>query len=220
MEKPSEPPQTETARLVDSFHVAWYTGELWKETSWFGLPIRKNPFDIFQYQEIISQQRPEFVIECGAFVGGSTLYFAHLLDLLGQGKVISIELAGSWDERVLRHPRVIALAGSSTAPDVLARVREEVPRGASCFVILDSDHRAPHVLAELRAYQEFCQVGNYLVAEDANINGHPVLPGWGPGPYEAVQEFLQESPHFTPDRWREKKLLMTFAPSGWLRRIS
>lgn len=207
-------------RLKEQFHTAWYSFDLWKEIAWFGLPIRKNPFDVFQYQEIISQQRPEFIIECGAYVGGSTLYFAHLLDLIGHGTVISIELANSWDSRVLAHPRVRALAGSSVDPQILSRVRQLVPAGAPCFVILDSDHRADHVLAELRAYREFVQVGNYLVVEDSNINGHPVLPGWGPGPFEAIEAFLKEEPRFTPDGWREMKLFMTFAPSGWLRRVS
>ncbi len=213
------PPQPVAAlSLLDAFHLTWYDSQLWKEIAGFGLPIRKNPFDLFQYQEIISQQRPDFVIECGSFVGGSTLYFAHLLDLVGHGKVISIELANCWDSRVLAHPRVVPLAGSSVDPQIVSRVRQLVPAGAPCFVILDSDHRAEHVLAELRAYQEFVQVGNYIVVEDTNINGHPVLPGWGPGPFEAVEAFLKESSSFTPDRWRERKLFMTFAPSGWLRR--
>lgn len=217
----AHPPQApaDVAGVTDAFHRAWYDTGAWMGIEWFGLPIRKNPFDLLQYQEIITTQRPDFVIECGAFVGGSTLYFAHLLDLLGHGRVISIELAGSWHPLVVKHPRVVALTGSSTAPETLARVRGLVPAGARCFVILDSDHRAEHVLAELRAYQGFVHAGGYLIAEDSNINGHPVLPGWGPGPWEAAQAFLAEHPHFAPDRERERKLLMTFAPSGWLRRL-
>lgn len=212
-------PSDSLEQLREHFHTAWYTCELWKEIAWFGLPIRKNPFDLFQYQEIISQQRPEFIIECGAYLGGSTLYFAHLLDLVGSGTVVSIELANCWESRVLAHPRVRALAGSSVDPQIVSRVRQLVPPGASCFVILDSDHRAEHVLAELRVYREFVQVGNYMVVEDTNINGHPVLPGWGPGPFEAVEAFLKEEAAFVPDGWRERKLFMTFAPSGWLRRV-
>ncbi len=218
--EPAQPPAAAPLSLQDAFHQTWYDCQLWKEIAWFGLPIRKNPFDLFQYQEIISQQRPEFVIECGSFVGGSTLYFAHLLDLVGRGKVISIELANCWDSRVLEHPRVVPLAGSSVDPQIVSRVRQLVPEGAPCFVILDSDHRAEHVLAELHIYREFVQVGNYMVVEDTNINGHPVLPGWGAGPFEAVEAFLKEDSRFTPDRWRERKLFMTFAPSGWLRRVS
>ena len=207
-------------RLREHFHTAWHKYEPWREIAWFGLPIHKNPFDVFQYQEIISQQRPEFVIECGAYLGGSTLYFAHLLDLVGHGTVISIDLANCWEPQVLAHPRVRALAGSSVDPQILSRVRQLVPPGASCLVVLDSDHRAEHVLAELRAYQEFVQVGNYLVVEDTNLNGHPVSTGWGPGPFEAVEAFLKEDAPFVPDRWRERKLFMTFAPSGWLRRVA
>lgn len=209
----------DVGRIADTFHRAWYDANAWAKLHWFGLPIRKNPFDVLQYQEVITEQRPNVIVECGAFVGGSTLYFAHLLDLLGHGRVVSIELAGSWDPLVTRHPRVTAITGSSVAPETIARVRSLVPAGGRVFVILDSDHRAEHVLAELRAYAPFVHVGGYLIAEDSNINGHPVLPGWGAGPWEAAQTFLRENPNFAPDREREAKLLMTFAPSGWLRRI-
>lgn len=210
----------DAARVRDEFHRFWYDGLVWTRLTWFGVPIQKNPFDLFQYQEILSSQRPEYLIECGAFEGGSALYFAHLFDLMGAGRVISIDLEGRWAPATLEHPRVVALRGSSVASEILAEVRALVPPGSGCFVILDSDHRAPHVLAELRAYREYPRVGNYLVVEDGNINGHPVLPEWGPGPYEAVQEFLREDEAYALDAERDQKMGFTFAPSGWLRRIA
>ena len=57
----------------------------------------------------------------------------------------------------------------------------------------------------------------YLVVEDTNINGHPVYEAFGPGPMEAVQDFLKERDDFEVDRSREK-FLFTFNPGGWLRR--
>ena len=207
-------------RIGDEFHRLWYDGQVWTRLTWFGVPIQKNPFDLFQYQEILHARRPDYVIECGAFEGGSALYFAHLLDLIGHGTVISVDLEGRWHRATLEHPRVVALHGSSVAPDILAEVRALVPPGASSFVILDSDHSAPHVLAELRAYQGYPQVGDYLIVEDGNINGHPVLPGWGAGPYEAVEEFLRETDAFVLDAERDSKMRFTFAPAGWLRRVA
>jgi cephalosporin hydroxylase len=210
----------EPAGMRDDFHRWWYDSAIWTRLRWFGVPVLKNPFDLFQYQEILFEQRPDYVVECGAAHGGSTLYFAHLLDLLGHGRVISVDLEGQWSDVARSHPRVTVLQGDSVAAATVAEVRRLVPPTANCFVILDSDHRLEHVLAELRAYRQFVQPGHYLVVEDGNINGHPVLPEWGPGPYEAVEVFLHEDRSFERDEARAEKLGFTFAPSGWLRRRS
>lgn len=88
----------------------------------------------------------------------------------------------------------------------------------SVMVILDSDHRKDHVLKELRAYSQYVTVDSYLIVEDTNINGHPVYPDYGPGPMEAVEESLKEDDRFAVDRTKEK-LLLTFNPGGYLRRV-
>lgn len=201
------------------FHTVWYDARQWQQLRWFGVPMAKNPFDVLEYQDVISDQRPDYIIECGALHGGSTLYFAHLCDLLGHGHVISIDVEPRWAPPVRRHPRVTTLTGSSTSEAVVAAVHDMVPAGTACFVILDSDHSKGHVLDELRAYRTFVQVGNYLVVEDSNVNGHPVRSDHGPGPWEAVEEFLAEDTNFEPDLEREAKLGFTWAPRGWLRRV-
>lgn len=86
------------------------------------------------------------------------------------------------------------------------------------MVILDSDHSKVHVLNELRIYSKLVTKGNYLIVEDTCINGHPVCQGFGPGPMEAVEEFLKENQDFVVDRTREK-FYLTFNPKGGLRRI-
>ena len=86
------------------------------------------------------------------------------------------------------------------------------------MVILDSDHRKPHVLEELRIYGRLVPKGSYVVVEDSNINGHPVFPGYGPGPMEALEEFLAENKDFAIDETMEKHL-MTFNPKGYLRKV-
>jgi cephalosporin hydroxylase len=100
---------------------------------------------------------------------------------------------------------------------IVGHVSDLVGEDDSVLVILDSDHTKDHVLAEMRAYGPLVTKGSYMIVEDTNINGHPVLPDFGPGPWEAVEEFLQGNDQFTVDRSREK-LLMTFNPMGYLRR--
>ena len=86
------------------------------------------------------------------------------------------------------------------------------------MVLLDSDHRMTHVLEELRIYSPLVTLGNYIIVEDTNINGHPVFRSFGPGPMEALEEFLRENRSFISDRSREK-FLLTHNPKGYLRRI-
>ncbi len=212
---------TEQPGMVrEAFHTLWYDSECWKQTTWFGVPIQKNPFDPLQYQEVLVEQPPDFVIECGALHGGATLYFANLLDLIGHGRVIFIDIYDNWHDAARRYPRVQTVVGDSTSVEILDILERLVPVSSTALVLLDSDRTEAHVLRQLRAFQRFVQVGNYLVVEDTNINGHPVLGTVGPEPYEAVAEFLQETKDFVVDSSREEKLHFTFAPSGWLRRVS
>jgi cephalosporin hydroxylase len=96
-------------------------------------------------------------------------------------------------------------------------IRGHAAAAGVVFVVLDSDHRREHVLAELQAYADVVTPGSYLVVEDTSVNGHPVAPEFGPGPMEAVERFLETDERFVVDRSREK-FLLTFNPGGFLRR--
>jgi cephalosporin hydroxylase len=204
--------------VVPRFHDLYYRaadwGGTWRATTWMGVPVAKCPLDLWAYQEILCQVRPELVIECGTYAGGSALFFAHLCDLLGTGQVLTIDLDG---HPIPRHPRLGQLVGPSTAPEVVAAVRRLAEGKGPVLVSLDSDHRAGHVLQELRLYGPLVTAGSYLVVEDTNVNGNPVRPDFGPGPREAVAAFLRECPDFEVDRSREK-FLLTFNPGGYLRK--
>lgn len=189
----------------------------WHDTKWLGFNILKNPLDLWNYQEIIFEQRPDVIVECGTARGGSALYFASLFDLLGSGRVVTVDIAEN-DQRPL-HERITYLKGSSVAPEIIDRVARAVQGCERVMVVLDSDHTEEHVLAELRAYSDFVTPGGFLVVEDTCINGHPVAPRFGPGPMEAVDRFLQEDERFAIDG-RDRKFLMTFNPRGYLRRVS
>jgi cephalosporin hydroxylase len=202
------------------FHRAYYYAahRTLMNSHWLGTTTVKMPLDLWSYQEIISEVRPGLVVETGTFRGGSALFLASVLDLLDTGRVMSIDLkprAGRPE-----HPRIDYLEGSSVDPEVVDRVREAA-RAADgpVLVILDSAHERDHVLAELRAYADLVTPGSYVIVEDTDLNGNPILPNWGPGPREAVEDFLAERRDFAPDRERER-FLMTMNPGGFLRRAA
>ncbi len=115
-------------------------------------------------------------------------------------------------------PRITYLLGSSVSEEIVGRVAAEAEGQAPILVILDSDHRKEHVLAELGRYAPLVTTGSYLIVEDTNLNGHPVEPDFGPGPTEAVEEFLADRSDFTVDRSKEK-LYLTFNPGGYLKKV-
>lgn len=199
------------------------TGVTWKATSWMGVPVRKLPMDLWLYQEIVADLRPDVIVECGTAFGGSALYLAHLCDLVGNGVVVTIDI-DEWDVEVPGyagrpvHDRITYVTGSSVDPDVVAGVEERLAEGATVMVILDSDHRRDHVLAELQAYAPMVSPGSFLVVEDTMLNGHPVHRDFGPGPMEAVDAFLAEDRRFAVEPLHEK-FLVSFNPRGYLRRL-
>ena len=196
----------------------FYDQGVWKRMHYRGVRILKFPSDLWNYQELISERRIEWVIETGTRHGGSALYFADLLQLNGaRGRVISIDIDKSANQ-VGSHPRIEFLIGDSGAPELAARVAASLPaERASLFMILGADHSKAHVLRELAAWLPVLRRGDYLVVEDGCVNGHPLRPDFGPGPFEAIEEFCAAHPAaFERDTAREGKFGFTFAPRGYL----
>lgn len=205
-------------RVVDDFHRRFYESrnQTWMDTHWLGARALKCPLDLWIYQEILWEIRPDIIIETGTFEGGTSLFLANICDLLSHGRVLSIDI----EELTGRphHPRIEYITGSSTSEQTYNAVRSSARKAERILVILDSDHSESHVFEEMTAYAPMVSPGSYLIIEDTNINGHPVLADFGPGPAEAVARFLKNHPEFETDRTREK-FLLTFNPSGYLRRI-
>jgi cephalosporin hydroxylase len=215
-----QPPLSfEDAETVRRFHDLYYrrwSGGIADTISlnWFGYEVLKCPLDLWIYQELLVRTRPDVVIETGTWCGGSALYIAMLLDHIGHGRVITIDVETKSGRP--EHPRISYVTGSSTDPNIIAHVQRSVG-SERAMVILDADHHAPIVYDEILAYEPLVQIGDYLIVEDTNVNGHPTYPEFGPGPMEAVEKFLSENNEFVVDE-RCERFLMTLNPRGYLRR--
>jgi cephalosporin hydroxylase len=218
--RPRTPGRKAERKIVRQFHQLYYYAKqrTWKgNTFWLKVPAAKCPLDLWIYQEIICETKPDIIIETGTAHGGSALFLSSICDLVNSGQIITIDI----EEQPGRpeHKRIKYLLGSSTAEETVEKVRSLLKADDRVMVILDSDHRADHVLRELNVYSPMVTVGSYLIVEDTNANGHPVLPLYGEGPMEAVEQFVNVQHDFVQDREREK-FFMTFNPKGYLRRIS
>jgi cephalosporin hydroxylase len=203
---------------VSEFHELYYNSRqrTWKNTYWLGQRAEKCPLDLWVYQEILFETRPDVIIETGTAEGGTALFVASICDLLDTGTVVTVDIAEVPGRPA--HPRIQYILGSSTDPATIEQVRERAHPERTGMVILDSNHSKEHVLQELHLYSAYVTPGAYLVVEDTNVNGNPIRPDFGPGPLEAVQQFLAEDGAFEVDTAREK-FFMTFNPGGYLRRV-
>ena len=198
--------------------------------SWMGRPIIQFPQDMMAMQEIVWAVRPDLIIETGIAHGGSILYYASLLELLGHGEVVGIDI--DIREHNLRaiqeHPmskRVRMIQGSSIEPEIIGKV-QDLARNRRALVVLDSNHSHHHVLAELRAYAPLVCHDGYCIVMDTLVEDMPArfFTGdrpWGVGdnPKTAVAEYLRQDDRFVVDSDLEAKLLITVAPGGYLRRV-
>lgn len=185
-------------------------------TKWLGVPIVQNVLDLWTIQETLFEVRPSLLVECGTYKGGSSLFFAHLFDLMGEGEVITVDTKRLHN---LFHPRVTYLIGSSTSDEVVAEVRKRV---AACsgpvMVILDSDHSRDYVRRELECYAPLVTPGSFCLVQDGVIDTLPVFRSSRPGPLPAIRDFVKSHAEFGVDRDRSDRFLITYHPEGWLRR--
>jgi len=212
-------PAAKQTEMMKLFHDIPVLRHLW----FHNVPVIKNPLDLWMMQQVIYEVQPEFIIETGTWRGGSALYWAHTLNGMGleNSRVLTIDiqdLTATASAHPLWKKYVTFFKDSSTAPGLVAEIARRVS-GHKTLVTLDSDHRASHVLNELRAYSPMVTRGSYLLVEDTHLDGVPTAPDFGPGPMAAMQQFLKEGggKNFEQDLSREA-LVMTFNPGGWLRR--
>lgn len=162
--------------LLNQYHALWYNANhTWPYTHFLGVGLMKCPNDLWMYQAIMSKLRPKTIIETGTYQGGSALWFAYLMDMLGieDGRVFTVDFEDHRQDPQVLHPRITYLAGNSVDPKLVEAIRGQIADGP-VLVCLDSDHSAKHVREELELYAPLCKVGDWLVVEDTNI-------GWSDG---------------------------------------
>jgi len=204
-------------RGLRKWMIRYHEKLLFDKVTWMGTIARKMVLDAWVYQQILYEVRPDFVIEIGNAEGGSTMFLAHMLDLLGHGKVLAVDIDHSIFQ--VDHPRICKITGDSLAPETLKRVSGIVAGGCG-LVIHDGDHSRDHVLGDLRAYSQFVPVGSYFIVEDTVIDLFRAGDGLGnvDGPMGAVEQFVREDSRFQVDAGREY-FLITFNPRGYLKRV-
>ena len=205
--------------------------------NWLGRPVIQYPQDMMAMQEIIWRIQPDLIIETGIAHGGSLIFSASMLELnaacggnaTAEVCGVDIDIRAHNRSAIETHPlsrRVTMIEGSSIANDVVAQIKAKAFGKARVLVCLDSNHTHDHVLAELQLYAPLVSIGSYCVVFDTIIEDLPsdAFPdrSWGRGrnPKTAVHEYLATHPEFEIDAAMDAKLLISVAPSGYLRRVS
>ena len=196
--------------------------------TWLGRPIIQYPQDILIVQELIWKIKPDLVIETGIARGGSLIFTASILELIGKGNVIGIDvdIRKHNREEIEKHPmfkRIKMIEGSSIDKKIVKKIFKLAERKKKILVLLDSSHTHSHVLEELKSYSPLVNKGSYVVVfdtvlEDMPKNSFPNRP-WdkGDNPKTAVKEFVKKSNRFKIDVDMERKLMITSNPSGFLK---
>jgi cephalosporin hydroxylase len=204
--------------------------------SWMGRPIIQYPQDIVGMQEIIWAVQPDLIVETGIAHGGSLIFSASMLELNAacggpdDALVIGVDIDIRSHNRLAieAHPmskRITMIEGSSIAPDTVEKVRALAAGRRKILVCLDSNHTHDHVLSELEFYAPMTSVGSYCIVFDTVVEDVPAEMSadrpWGPGnnPKTAAREYLRSHDEFEIDRRMDRKLLISVAPNGYLRRI-
>ena len=209
--------------------------------SWLLRPIIQYPQDIVAFQEVVSQVKPDLILETGIAHGGSLVFSASLLCLLdvmdgldprkSPRKVVGVDIdirphnRKALDEHPLRF-KMELIEGSSIDPSIIHQARSHADGYERVLVSLDSNHTHEHVLAELNVYADLVSIGSYCIVfdtviEDLPAGSFPDRP-WDAGnnPKTAVHEWLKAHPEFEIDNHIDNKLLISVAPEGYLKRVS
>ena len=210
---PGGPPSA--AEILRLANIIYFRSQVFDRTEWMGHRAAKCPMDMWVYQELMHKLETDLLIETGTLLGGSALFFAQMFDLMGRGKVISIDIDIKDD--LPQHPRIEYIEGSSVATEVLGRIATASEAADSVMVLLDSDHAAPYKYEEMQQYAKFVTAGSYMIAEDTCFDAYPAFPEHGPGPAEAVHKFMRNNSDFEVDHSLERHMI-TFVPGGFLRR--
>jgi len=197
--------------------------------TWMGRPIIQVPQDVMAMQELIWRIKPGAIVETGIAHGGSLIFYASMLELLGGDAFVvgvDIDIRAHNRAEIERHPmfkRIKLIQGSSVAQDTISQVKALVGAASPVLVVLDSNHTHQHVVDELAAYAPMVGEGSYVVVFDTAIEDMPdqlmLDRPWkrGNSPKSAVHQFLKQTDRFEIDHDMDAKLLISVAPHGYLK---
>ena len=198
------------------------------EIDWLGVPVIQTPEDLVLMQELIFKVKPDFIIETGIAHGGGLIYYASLMELLGKGKAIGIDIEIREHNRkvIEAHPlskRVEIIEGDSVAEKTIQEIRKRIPKNSKVIVCLDSSHFRDHVLRELELYQDFIIPGCYIVVFDTITSKMAEMKiadkkYINNSPKEAVDAFLKLNDNFKIDK-QFNKLYISYNSNGYVKRI-
>jgi len=198
---------------------------------WLGRPIIQFPQDMLAVQEIIWEIKPDVIIETGIAHGGSLIFSASILELIGKGKIIGIDIDIRKHNKkaIEKHPlskRITMIEDSSTSKEVYNKIKKMLQKNQKVLIFLDSNHTEKHVLKELEIFSEFVKKGCYIIVFDTIIEytkskKATINRPWkkGNSPQSAVNKFLVKNKRFKIDKEYEDKLLITSCPNGFLKCI-
>lgn len=224
----------ELQRLSKEWFLLSHKYEYSYHFTWLGRPIIQFPHDMIAIQELIWKVKPDLIIETGIARGGSLILSASILEMIGKGEVLGIDLDIREHNRkeIENHPlfkRITIFEGSSVDKKILSKVKTFVSNKKKIMVFLDSNHTHEHVLEELKNYSSLVNKGSYIVVFDTVIEDMPkdwlkeqgIDRPWNKNnnPKTAVYEFLKKNKRFKIDSTIQKKLLITTAPDGYLKCI-
>lgn len=208
-------------RLIADFHIIYF--DKVKVCSWMGQSCQKYPQDLINYQEVMFETQPDIIIECGTNAGGTALFLANMLKLIGKpnGVVLTCDVRDIVTQKVRDTDNIKFFRGSSTSTEVFNAIKSHIKSTDRVMVILDSDHKNTHVIEEMKLYGSLVTKGCYMITEDGILNGHPIVPNYGPGPFEAIDDFMKNhnNGRFVADKERENKYLITNAVNGYLKKV-
>lgn len=210
--------------LVDAYTKSMWNAGVFQKTTWCGVPLLQIPEDMVMLAELIWKIKPKLIIECGIYKGGGLLLYSSILDLMGGGDVVGIDIKTDIAQHVLDHPlgKLIQLIeGDSGDPEILSKIQSDLS-SPDIMVILDSDHSTQHVRKEIKVFSKLISPGGYLVVLDGIMEILHDVPGATPSwrednPETAIKEFLLEHPEFERDM-KCNRLGTSFGPGGYLRR--
>jgi cephalosporin hydroxylase len=222
-----------TQALAKQWTKTMWNGLVWKGVRWMGAPIQQWPTDLIILQELIHRLRPRVIIESGVFLGGSSMFYASMLELVKiEGRVISLDLQIHPEARAnigsfIYEDKITLVECDSKAAETHKLLNDLLAGESNVLVCLDSDHSYSHTLAELRAFARYVPVGGYMIMFDTVCEWLADVPHGDPSwaednPMRAVRDFLAsqpaDGPQFVIDKDCEK-LMVTFCPNGYLRRV-